>query len=226
MRGIAEGEVEGGTRHRILEAAIRLFAEHGFDAVSLRDIATRAEVNGAAINYHFRTKELLIREIYRRLFDDLNKLRIKSLDDYEVSSRGRKADPRRIVRAFVEPMIQFCTDKKGSGIYLVPLLFHAKATQQNFINESIAEQVDHIAIRYVDAIRKALPNASREDLFWRFDFALGAMQHILIDPSRGHRLRRISDGLCDTDDNERIVEQLVASITASFAAAPCGPKRR
>src|SRR5690349_10762718 len=103
MRGIAEGEVEGGTRHRILEAAIRLFAEHGFDAVSLRDIATRAEVNGAAINYHFRTKELLIREIYRRLFDDLNKLRIKSLDDYEVSSRGRKADPRRIVRAFVEP---------------------------------------------------------------------------------------------------------------------------
>jgi AcrR family transcriptional regulator len=226
MRGVSADEMKGGTRHRILEAAIRLFAEHGFDSVPLRLIASSAEVNGGAINYHFQTKEMLIREIYKRLFHDLNKLRLKSLEDYEAASRSRKPDPQKIVHAFVEPMIRFCMDRQGSGIYLVPLLFHARASQQNFISESIAEQVDHIAIRYVDAIQKAIPEASREDLFWRFDFALGAIQHVLMDISRGQRLKRISDGLCDTGDQERIVEQLVGSITASFTAPACAAGQR
>jgi AcrR family transcriptional regulator len=46
-------DANADTRARILQAAEMLFAEHGFDAVSMRDITTLAKVNLASVNYHF-----------------------------------------------------------------------------------------------------------------------------------------------------------------------------
>lgn len=222
MAGI---EPAGGTKRRILDTATRLFAERGLNAVSLRDIARGAEVNNAAINYHFGSKELLTREVYRRLFFVLNALRLKALDDCEVAAGGRQLKPEAIVRSLVAPMVSFSTSAEQNGIYLVRLIYQAYGSPRECIHRSITEQVNHIALRFVDTLARAIPNTSREDLFWRFDFAIGAWQHILLDAHRDYRLRRLSDGLCDTGDNERLVEQLTASLTASFTA-PSLPARK
>ncbi len=53
------------TRDRILDEAERLFAEQGFDSVSVRQITTAAEVNLAAVNYHFGNKHNLYLEVFR-----------------------------------------------------------------------------------------------------------------------------------------------------------------
>jgi AcrR family transcriptional regulator len=55
------------TRERLLEAAESLFAEQGYDAVSIRDISQAAAVNIAAVNYHFQGKERLYREVLIRV---------------------------------------------------------------------------------------------------------------------------------------------------------------
>ena len=55
------------TRTRLLDAAAPLFARDGFDAVSIRDIAGAADVNVAAVNYHFQGKENLYREVLARV---------------------------------------------------------------------------------------------------------------------------------------------------------------
>lgn len=225
MRATSSSDPKGGTKNRIIETATRLFAEHGLDAVPLRDIAIDAEVNGAAINYHFVSKERLIQEVYRRLFVGLNKLRLQALDDSEVAARDKKLEPRKIVRALIEPMVRFTTSPDDGGIYMVRLMFHAYGVRRNFIDASIAEQIDHIAHRFHDALAKAIPDVNPEDLFWRFDFAIGACLHILIDPQRDHRLKRLSGGLCDTDNNERMIEELIASITASFTAPSLPPAK-
>ena len=47
-------------QERLLDAAEALFAERGFEAVSLRDITLEAGANVAAVNYHFGGKENLI----------------------------------------------------------------------------------------------------------------------------------------------------------------------
>ena len=60
------------TRDRILKTAVRLFAEHGYEATSIRTLAAKARVNQAAINYHFKTKDGLYREI---LHDAIRALR-------------------------------------------------------------------------------------------------------------------------------------------------------
>ncbi len=53
------------TRIRILEAAAAIFAKHGFAATTIRHICSKAQVNLAAVNYHFGSKEGLYRETIR-----------------------------------------------------------------------------------------------------------------------------------------------------------------
>jgi len=53
------------TRKKILEAAAVVFAEHGFAATTIRMICGRAQVNLAAVNYHFGNKEGLYRDVLR-----------------------------------------------------------------------------------------------------------------------------------------------------------------
>jgi AcrR family transcriptional regulator len=50
------------TKEKILNTAHKLFADHGFDGASIRDIATAAEVNVASINYYFNSKENLFQQ--------------------------------------------------------------------------------------------------------------------------------------------------------------------
>jgi len=57
-----EGAPEA-TRERILDAALDLFGERGLTGTTVRDIATRAKVNVAAISYHFGGKDELYRGV-------------------------------------------------------------------------------------------------------------------------------------------------------------------
>jgi AcrR family transcriptional regulator len=67
------GERRSDTREKIQAVALELFAEHGYEKTSLREIAERLDVTKAALYYHFNTKE----DIVVSLFDDL----IADMDD-------------------------------------------------------------------------------------------------------------------------------------------------
>ena len=59
------------TRERILDAAYEAFAKQGFDGANTRAIAATADTTHAAIRYHFGTKEVLWREVVRRMYDEV-----------------------------------------------------------------------------------------------------------------------------------------------------------
>jgi TetR/AcrR family transcriptional regulator, regulator of cefoperazone and chloramphenicol sensitivity len=70
-RPTAGGYVRGDeTRLRIIQAAIELFGEHGFDKASTRDIAARAGVNAPALQYYFENKEGVFRACAEHIADD------------------------------------------------------------------------------------------------------------------------------------------------------------
>lgn len=54
---------KGGTRQRILDVALELFTEHGYDGTSLREIAERLGVSKAALYYHFKSKDEILYEL-------------------------------------------------------------------------------------------------------------------------------------------------------------------
>ena len=59
------------TKNKILDAAESLFADKGFSGTSLREITSLAEVNLAAVNYHFGSKKELIKSVMSRYMDEL-----------------------------------------------------------------------------------------------------------------------------------------------------------
>jgi len=94
---------ELGTRERLLDAAERLLAEHGLAETSVRMITEKAEANVAAVNYHFGSKDDLVRAVFMRRLREIDDMRLQRLDALEVG--GRQPDVEEVTRAFMEPLI-------------------------------------------------------------------------------------------------------------------------
>ena len=77
------------TRTAILAAAERLYADRGFGDVTLRDIVAEANVNLAAVNYHFGSKDELIAELFVTRSLALNRERLRELRAAEEAGGGR-----------------------------------------------------------------------------------------------------------------------------------------
>src|ERR1700679_4226471 len=88
------------TKTRILDAAEKLFGEKGFDATSLRDITTEAEVNLAAVNYHFQSKDTLIDAVISRRVEPVNQSRLQMLEE-----AGSDPTVEQILIAFLSPIV-------------------------------------------------------------------------------------------------------------------------
>ena len=88
------------TKVRILDAAEKLFGMNGFEGTSLRDITSAADVNLAAINYHFQTKDSLIDAIVARRIEPVNKKRFEMLD-----AAGPNPTVEQILTAFIAPVM-------------------------------------------------------------------------------------------------------------------------
>src|SRR6516164_5398664 len=92
--------VSKATREKIIKAASRAFARDGYEGASIRAIVAEAEVNQAAINYHFGSKEGLYRAVLQAALRALMKD-----DDGPQNSLPREAALRRFVRRQLRPMI-------------------------------------------------------------------------------------------------------------------------
>src|SRR6516165_681020 len=68
------GSRRGDTRARIQQVALELFAEQGYDATSLREIAERLGVTKAALYYHFKSKEDIVRSLVEDYFGQIDAL--------------------------------------------------------------------------------------------------------------------------------------------------------
>src|SRR5579875_3911838 len=108
-------EAEVGARDRLLKAAERLFAERGFDGVSVREIATAAEVNSASVAYYFRSKEGLLSEVYRRHCEPMNEERFRLL----ATACERQSPPAlaEVIEAFIRPALKVTADEKGDAAF-------------------------------------------------------------------------------------------------------------
>lgn len=95
--GYARGDE---TRHRIIEAAVELFGEHGFGGASTRDIAARAGVNAPALQYYFENKEGVYRACVEALADDAWKTFGPVIEHAQEALR-ESADTTALIDAFI-----------------------------------------------------------------------------------------------------------------------------
>ncbi|MDX9861017.1 MAG: TetR family transcriptional regulator [Rhodospirillales bacterium] len=209
------------TRERILDVAERLFASRGYKNVSVRELTAAADANLASVRYHFGSKDHLLYAIYERYCTPLNKARLQRL----ANCTEREDLPpllEQIVAAFLEPALDVSVDAAGGGARFTRLRAVLIGENFDFIEDLIARNFDSTSLTFVDAIQKAVPSLSREEVLWRFSFVLGILHYTLIDPNR---IRRLSGGLCDPSDTRNLLRFLVPFIAEGFRAPPVGVAR-
>ena len=205
---------KGNLREAILSAAEALFSTSGFNAVSVRDIAKEAGANPGSVTYHFKSKDGLLLEIYRRHCGPMNRRRHELL---AAAMRIRDRDNRleAIVRAYVLPAFLSSGDLAGGGARFTRLRAVMSAEGNALVNRIIAEIFDETTQAFIDALHQSLPALPRGVLVWRCHFLLGALYYTLITPER---ITRLSRGEADGGDTAEAIEQLVRSSVAALQA--------
>ena len=192
------------TKVCILNAAEMLFGRKGFDATSLRDITAEAQVNLAAVNYHFQSKDSLIDAVIQRRIEPLNDRRLAMLE-----KAGAHPTIEQIVEAFAAPVIEADLSP------IVPLMGRILSTPDQFVSRVFKKHLNVVAQRFTAAMAIAVPDLSPAERMWRFHFMAGAMAHVL---SWSHLLGELTGGVCDTSDRKAITSRLVKFVAAGFRA--------
>src|SRR6202789_358777 len=193
------------TRTAILTAAERLYADRGFADVTLRDIVAAADVNLAAVNYHFGSKDELIAELFISRSLATNRERLNELKAAEAQGGGR-ADIDAILRALVGPTLRGCLGPGNERSAAARFMIRASIESVPPIRRIKNREIDHLR-KFAAAMRRSLPDCSEVDLYWGLHFAL-AMAHQTIRD--GERLTKLAEGKCDLDDVEGIIDRIVA----------------
>ena len=97
-------------RARLIDVAIKLFAEKGYEGTSVRDLATAAGVNVAAVSYHFGSKDELYHEALRACLAPCGEMRERMQKhlDAALKNRSRKAAEealRGCIQDFLEMLV-------------------------------------------------------------------------------------------------------------------------
>ena len=165
------------TKDRILGAAEELFAQHGFAGTSLRQVTSRADVNIAAVNYHFGSKENMVNEVFRRRMDDMTSLRLSQL---KVALENHPGELQPVLAAFVEPALAMSQDRHGGGAF-VRVVARAYAEKNDGLRKFLSDHYGHVLREFGKAIALCVPGLSKEALYWRLDFLAGALTYAMAD---------------------------------------------
>jgi AcrR family transcriptional regulator len=183
----------GATRERILDVALELFNEQGYDKTSLREIAERLGVTKAALYYHFERKEDILLELH---------LRLHALGRTILDELDRLDDEHRIVTAWPALLDQFIDEVVANGDLFVFHQRNERALHQIADTERHRAENDDLEERFRRVLgNPAIPLADRVRMTCSVTAVLGGLM-------AGSELY----GDASTDEVARLVRGIVAEL--------------
>jgi len=198
------------TKDRILGAAEELFAQFGFAGTSLRQVTSRADVNIAAVNYHFGSKDNLVNEVFRRRMDEMSAQRLARLRAAMAEHPG-ELEP--VLAAFVDPALALAQDRHG-GAAFIRVIARAYAEKNDSLRKFLSDQYGHVLREFAKAIAACVPGLSKEELYWRLDFLSGALTYAMAD----FGLIKRPSGVTEAAHRERAARELIRFAAAGLKA--------
>lgn len=200
------------TRDRILSTAEHLFAEYGFDGVSLRQLGTEADAAIALINYHFGTKEMLYRAVFESRIKPLSECRRAALADAMSPETGKRT-LEAVLDALARPWIELHATEQGQDYTrLIAREVHDPRESDRGI---VRDLLDPVARDFIHAMEQVLPNHSQAEIHWGYLFFMSTLQVILSNPQR---IERLSGDLLGDRSTDELVKRLVNFVSAALTA--------
>ena len=183
----ARGRAEESGRAAIMDAAERLFAERGIDAVSLRTINAEAGYSVAALHYHFATRDGLVRALLERAQPPMFAERERM-----IAQLNCEAQPtvEGIVAALVLPLTAGMAEEFAASVAKLRFLVRLSFDRSPYLRRTVE---DSFAL-FRPLLQRALPQLEERTLMrrWRFaaDLAQQALANALEDHLAGGGTRR------------------------------------
>jgi AcrR family transcriptional regulator len=167
-----DGRREAGeqTRRRLLEAALKLVAERGEDAVTLRDITSAAQANVAAVSYHFGSKDALVTAATEHA---LRRVVAQSRDT--IRGLGGAATLHGIAAALAAPAIDAIAGESHENRAVLRIAARATLDLTDEPPEWLAELRAERRSAVVEALRRSLPDVRADVLGFRSECAMAIL---------------------------------------------------
>ena len=206
----SKAEQRAETMEQILDTAEQLFSKHGFYGVTLKDVAKRVGVHHTLLNYYFDDKKTLFDAVFARRAVVTIEKRTKALDDYEKAAAG-KPTVEGALHSFLD--IDLDLYIQGGEGWKNYGAFCAQASNSPEGAEFMDKYFDPVVLRLIEILKKALPDAAEEDIFWGYHFVTGALMLTL---ARTGRIDKLSHGLCHSNDYEAVKQRMARFMAAGF----------
>jgi AcrR family transcriptional regulator len=190
------------TKEQIISVAKRLFAERGFAGTTLRNVIGEADVNLAAVHYHFGSKEELFRAVVQRFARPIVEQELVMLK--QLQAGGRVPTVEEILTVVLKPCLEFVAQDKE--FLLVHTQFMGRCWAEPEPLKSIVEgEFAALIEAFLDVLQRVMPEQSRSQLAWKLDLVIAAL--VRVQSEAGQPL-----ALLQSPDPESVrvtIEQLV-----------------
>jgi len=200
------------TRERILDAAEALFAQRGFEGVSVRKIMSQADADVSLAYYHFKSKRDLFDQVMLRRVEYLNEIRLKALEEVEQRHEDKEPTVEEIIGAFTRPLLELLADDHDKWSHYFQLIAQINNSPERG-GELMSRYFDPLVSRFIEALRKALPDSNPESLYWSYHFLSGALTLTFAETGR---IDNLSGGLCKSSDMSAINDRMPEFLAAGF----------
>lgn len=214
MAATPKSEQKQQTRDRILDAAEELFAQRGYEGVSVRQIMGQAGADVSLAYYHFKSKKDLFDQVMLRRVETLNDLRLRALEAVESRHEDDAPTVEEIIDAFTQPLLDLLANDHEEWKHYFQLIAQINSSTE-WGGELMTRYFDPLVSRFIEALRKALPNCSEADLFWSYHFLSGALTLTFAETGR---IDNLSGGICRSSDMQAISERMPRFLAAGFRA--------
>ncbi len=219
----AAGKTRRDRRQAILLAAEKLFAQHGYHAVTIRQIAEEAAVPLALVGYYFGPKHELFHAIFEHWRHTVDERLALLRQAQAPAARADGGELRRIVQAFVEPVLRMRAS--GEGEFYARLVARELAQRTPETDRVLTQFFDPMAHAFIDALHRANPGSTRAQTVWAYQFALGSLMHHISD----FRVQTLSRGRNRPNDpaaGAMLVDFISAGIAAALLPEPSRQRNR
>ncbi|MAK97986.1 MAG: TetR family transcriptional regulator [Citromicrobium sp.] len=206
-----KAEQRAETTEQILDEAEYLFSRHGLHGVTLKDVAKRVGVHHTLLNYYFEDKQKLFEAVFGRRAVVANEVRMKALDEYERETDG-KPTVEGALHAFLDTNLDLYGEGGDQWRHSGRLAALVSNTPE-WGAEMFDEWFDPVVLRLIELLKKALPDAAEEDLFWGYHFTTGALMLTL---ARTGRIDKLSGGLAKSEDFNAVKQRMARFMAAGI----------
>lgn len=181
--------------------------------MTLRDVTRKARVNLSAVNYHYGSKEELVRAVVHERIHPINEERLRRLDQLKAEHAPHPIPVEAVFSALIRPLFESGPGGQPPDPAFIRLIGRAITEPVDFLRGMHEEFFAELCSRFLTELRRSSPCLSERDLHFRFYCAIGTMIGNIVEQTR---METISGSKFAPADFDTLVSESIQFVVAGF----------